>query len=84
MSFIDPNQFAKEIIISDQEENLYLDFTNPTVHNSPYPFLRRATFLIPHKEAMRIINGLRAFYEMHTEKDIKDINDELADIIGDL
>ena len=78
---MDIDHIATDIFVSDLENPPIIDYTRRTPLNRKYPFLRRASFIIPHKEAMEIINDLRTFYDVYSEQDIKDINNRFLEIL---
>lgn len=84
MSFINPDQFAANMFVADQKENPSLDSISIGTYNEPCYFLRRSSGIIPHKEAIKIINSLRTFYAAHSEKDILEINQHFQDILQDI
>ena len=71
------NEDAINIYISGLKQNPSLEFMPETKNNGKRPFLKHDSLILSHKQAEKIINGLRTFYTMHSEKDIQLINSKL-------
>lgn len=75
-------QTAINISCSNQTSNPILDFLNPHAAKKRNPFLRKMSFILPHREALKIIKDLEEFYENHSPEDIKNINLHLKNFIA--
>jgi len=71
------NKIAEDIIVASREKT-QLDHIETTIYNKKYPVFTNGLFLIPHKEAIELINDLRCFYAVNSPQDIKKINRKIA------